>query len=58
MDPWHDLKTWSKQRREEALQEAREHYLAHPGRGERRARLGGRALASAWSGTLTVTHYH
>ncbi len=32
MDPWHYLKTWSKQRREEALQEARENYLAHPRR--------------------------
>jgi hypothetical protein len=28
MDPWQDLKTWSKQHREEALQEAREHHLA------------------------------
>ncbi len=48
MDPCHDPKTWSKQPREEALQDAREHYLAHPGR----------VLAGAWSGTLTVTHYH
>ena len=56
MDPWQDLKTWSKRHREEALQEARGHHLA--GRaGTRRARRGSRALASTWSGTLRVTRH-
>jgi hypothetical protein len=46
MDPWHDLHTWSRQYRQEALREARERPLAtlrsqlgsaHPGDSSRPA---------------------
>ena len=42
-------KTWSEQRREEALTEAREHRLAHPGPGEANAGL-------AWAKVLSLVH--
>ena len=47
MDPWHDLKTWSKRHREEALQEARGHHLADPGQ----ARAG-----LVWAHALSPVH--
>ena len=44
MDPWQDLKTWSKRHREEALQEARAHHLADRA-GTRRALAGTHVLS-------------
>ena len=35
MDPWHDLHTWSKQYRQEALREARERDLLKQGSASR-----------------------
>ena len=50
MDPWQDLKTWSKRHREEALHEARGHHLAD--------RAGTRRALAGLSSGLTCSRWY
>ena len=54
MDPMHDLYSWSKQRREEALGEARRRSVAKQAKGSHGQRFEPARVGSALSGVLSL----
>jgi hypothetical protein len=54
MDSWYDLRSWSEQRREDALQEARTLDAAKRARASRGPRSGRASLRSGWGTVLTL----
>ena len=54
MDGWYDLHSWSKQRREDAFQEARALDAAKRARASRGPRSGWTSLRSGWGTMLTL----
>jgi hypothetical protein len=56
MDPMSDVNSWSEQRREDALRQARRRSLAKQGKGERKIPFTPAGVGSALSGVLGLFH--
>jgi hypothetical protein len=54
MDPWHDLHSWSKQYREEALQETHKRHLTEQANGKYSLRPQRVSASSAWRSLVSL----
>jgi hypothetical protein len=54
MDPWYDINSWSRQRREEMLQEAQTRHLVERTRVGRKQHSGGGSVSLTWESVLSL----